>query len=374
MEQLKPIIESLKYIVSAMKGNRLSIEDILNVQLTVEEINTSLYHAKQLKFQRQYDLESSEGYFGYVRELETMIALWEQSISCRAGFCVDIDFWDIYEYFKYVDQEVIYERAVERFLELPENLKLEFLTLQHKFTFLQGSIDDQKNDFSLLRHHIDVLAMEIENYKWLYERLADNRSKIILNGIIRYWIEFNVNQLRAMRETIYQPYQDLDIVFGNEMDVVVDVGAAKGDFTLDYIHNFGICKKMYAYESDPEVHRMLMRDMFIYPNVVTAAKKLGAEQNPADMGQAVFTLDAEIKEPITILKIDLQGQEKEALIGAAQHIKMDKPKLILPVCYQPERIFELPCMIHEMREDYKFYLRYYGLGTIWPDNYALFAI
>ena len=208
-----------------------------------------------------------------------------------------------------------------------------------------------------------MLVAQAEKYKWLYDRLADHKSRIILNGIIQYWLEFNEYRLVPLRETMYQTYHDLDIVSGSDMDVLVDVGAGKGQYFLDYINNYGVCQKIYAYESNPYTHRMLMLDMFAYPNVVTAAKEFGS-----------YTLDDEIKERVSVLKIDAQGREKEALMGAERHIREDKPKLIIPAYYQPEEIFELPCLIHNMHEDYRFYIRYYGQDTIWPNGYALFAV
>ncbi len=58
----------------------------------------------------------------------------------------------------------------------------------------------------------------------------------------------------------------------------------------------------------------------------------------------------------TLIKMDIEGAEKEALLGAEKIIKEKKPKLIICAYHKPEDIYELPRTIMEMRNDYKFTL------------------
>lgn len=39
----------------------------------------------------------------------------------------------------------------------------------------------------------------------------------------------------------------------------------------------------------------------------------------------------------------------------------------------PEDIFEIPQLISSIRDDYKFYMRFNGMG-LWPCDYVLFAV
>lgn len=390
-EQIRAIIKTINIIISAMKEKRVSSEDIENVQLTAEEINDTLYHARRLKFQRKYDLNKEAEYFLYIGEIESLVILWNQTMERRTGKAVDIEFWQTYEYFKYVDVNDIFQAVVRHFLALPEGLRIEYLSLPHRYTFLQNKIDFTKGDFSLIAQHVEMMANEIEKYKWLYERLADYRSKAVLNGIIRYWFRFDVNRLRELCEGVFSDYYDLDILECDENTVMVDLGAFTGDSVADFIHTYGAYKKIYAYELTPSTYQTLVRNVSAYPNVVPvqkgvsnqtctmyindAANKAGNRiSNAGDTAVEITTLDEDIDEPITVIKMDIEGAEKDALMGAASHIKSDKPKLLISSYHMPEDIFEVPYLIDSLRDDYQFYMRFNGHNGIWPCDYVLFAV
>jgi len=55
--------------------------------------------------------------------------------------------------------------------------------------------------------------------------------------------------------------------------------------------------------------------------------------------------------------MDIEGAEKEALIGAEQIIRKVKPKLAICVYHKPEDIYELTRLIYNFNPNYKFALR-----------------
>lgn len=390
-DQIESIIGTIKIIVNAMKLNKVGIRDIQDVQLTADEINQTLYHTKKLKFQKEYDLNNEKEYFAYIGEIEALLVLWEESIKHRSGNCVDKVFWEIYECFKYVEPKVIYDMTVETFKNLPEWLRIEFLSLPHRYSFLKNKIDYTKDDYSLLWEHVNMMSNEVEKYRWLYEHLADNRSKKVLNGVIQYWFTFDADELHALCETVFSDYYDLDIVQCDENDVMVDLGAYTGDSVIDYINTYRSYKKIYAYEITPSTYQTLVNNVSAYPNVTTVHKGVGSRSGAmyvsgADYGAGnhlsdsgdtlveVVTLDEDIKEPISVIKMDIEGAEKDALLGASRHIAEDKPKLLISSYHLAEDIFEVPYLINEMRDDYKFYMRFNGHNGLWPCDYVLFAV
>lgn len=66
-------------------------------------------------------------------------------------------------------------------------------------------------------------------------------------------------------------------------------------------------------------------------------------------------------EEITFIKMDIEGAELNALIGAEQIIRKQKPKLAICVYHKPEDIISIPKLILEYNPDYKFKLRHYGI-------------
>ena len=87
----------------------------------------------------------------------------------------------------------------------------------------------------------------------------------------------------------------------------------------------------------------------------------------------MVTLDEDIKEKITTLKMDIEGFEQKAILGATNHIKNDKPKLLLSVYHNNEDLWKIPRMIEEICPGYKFYLRNNG-GGIFPTEITLIGI
>jgi FkbM family methyltransferase len=64
----------------------------------------------------------------------------------------------------------------------------------------------------------------------------------------------------------------------------------------------------------------------------------------------------------TFIKMDIEGSEKEALLGSVEIIKQHKPKLAICAYHKPEDIYELPQTILGIRDDYRFGLRQHKDG------------
>ena len=85
------------------------------------------------------------------------------------------------------------------------------------------------------------------------------------------------------------------------------------------------------------------------------------------------TIDDDIKEPVTMIKMDIEGFEQKAIEGAKQTIFTYHPTLLISVYHNHEDIWKIPKMIEEIIPGYKFYLRYYG-NNIFPTETTLIAI
>lgn len=390
-DQIQKIVIDVRKIAAAMKNKAVSVEDVHNVQLISLEVNNILYHTQRLKFQKEYDLEIEDDYDNYIAEIEMLSELWEQSLRRRVGNKEDVEFWEIYEYFKYVDINEIYKTVVQHFSNLPEGLRIEYLSLPYRYTFLENRIDFTENDFSLISQHVELMANSLDKYRWLYEHLADYRSKHILNGIIRYWFDFDVNRLHSLCETIFPDYYDLDILQCNENDVMVDLGAFTGDSVEEYIQTYRTYHKIYAYEITPSTFETMQNNLEGYPNVVLRQRGAGRKKgtmyvhdggnhagntllSAGDTEVVVVTLDEDISEPVSVIKMDIEGAEKDAIIGAENHIRNEKPKLLISAYHIPDDIFDIPCLINDIRGDYKFYMRFNGHNCLWPCDYVLFAV
>ena len=66
------------------------------------------------------------------------------------------------------------------------------------------------------------------------------------------------------------------------------------------------------------------------------------------------------KEAPTFIKMDIEGSETEALLGAKKIIKKYKPKLAISVYHNATDLWKIPLLIKSLNNDYKIYLRHYS--------------
>ena len=268
-----------------------------------------------------------------------------------------------------------------------------------KFPFW-GSLDPEKGDYDTLEKRTKMLKNHIEDLIWLYNRLEDYRSRETLLAVLRSWTDMDLALLGKVKAWGEQ-YFDLDLIPSAKDEVFVDVGAYIGDSVMNLLRNYGMVhKKIYAYEADEQNASFLKRNLGEMPNILIREKGVGASRGSmlfskaeeasssrfemADMGKEgepqekeklteIVPLDEDIQEPVSWIKLDIEGMEYEALQGSRSHIVNDHPKLSITIYYGYDDLWRIPRLIHEMNPSYRFYLRYYG-GNLIPTEIVLTAL
>lgn len=85
----------------------------------------------------------------------------------------------------------------------------------------------------------------------------------------------------------------------------------------------------------------------------------------------VTSLDEAVNGEVTFIKLDIEGAEYEALLGAKRIISKFKPKLAVSVYHKREDIWELPELILKINPQYKLFLRHYSLDHVETVLYAV---
>jgi FkbM family methyltransferase len=293
-----------------------------------------------------------------------------------------------------ITEEEVYAHILSRFTLLEEVNRKEterFLKI-NKFW---GSFDIAEEDYGVFKNRAAALKTHAEDLLWLYERLDDHRSRFVLGAVMWNWLDFNYTELYAARENVFPPYFDPDIMKCGEEEVLADLGAFNGDTVLDYIATYGRrYKKIYCYEITPEIFKELEKNLIQdlgLKNLELRQKGAGdhngimyIKENPStptgnsltDCGGAaaeVAAIDDDITEPVTFIKMDIEGSEQAAVRGCRKHIQNDKPKLAISLYHNNEDIWKIPRMIDEICPGYAFYLRYYG-GNLVPSELTLLAV
>ena len=281
--------------------------------------------------------------------------------------------------------------------EILENTEKYFYNINPK---TQKSIIDFFNKFpywgNTIEQHFklvtDSLYYHLEDYKKLYNKLKDYRSKQALYAILSNWYQYDFINLDKIVEKTYKHYFDLDLIKTNQ-ETYVDIGAYTADSILDFIDSFGTdYKKIYAYEITEDTINILkentkyLKDIIIRNKAImdkeeifyleenTESKSANRIRNSGNKQIEATTLDKDILDTITMIKMDIEGNEKKALIGAKNHIIKDNPKLLISIYHNHEDIYKIPKMIEEIAPNiYNFYIRYYG-GIIFATEIVLIAI
>lgn len=252
-----------------------------------------------------------------------------------------------------------------------------------------GSLNIKNEDYDFLIKRSRSLKEHADDLLWLYEKLGDYRSKMTLYETLNNWIYFNT--LEKSIEPMFNQYFDLDIIQCDENEIFIDAGAFIGDTALSFINNYGKnYKKIYCYEITPNKIEYMKQKLSPYKNIILKHYGLSDKyetlfisehensssnslKDKGEIGIETVTLDGDVEEPVTFIKMDIEGAEQRALLGCEKHIINDKPKLAISVYHNNEDIWKIPQMIYKMCPEYTFYMRYNG-QPLFSTELVLFAV
>ena len=292
---------------------------------------------------------------------------------------------------KLFSEKEIYEHIREKLKIVPVDTQESISKFLDNFSFC-FSFHPTENDFSTLERLSKFLKENSEKFEKMYQSLEDYRSKKIFYAILNNWYNYDFINLEQVMEKCFSHYFDLDIIPSCQEEVFVDLGAFNGDTVEDFIKIYGDnYKKIYAYEMTEQSMRELKERVKNYPRIIYEQKAVSDEvgmgsikiheistsSNQLELEEIgeieVTSLDDDIGEKITMIKMDIEGSELKALKGAENHIIKDKPKLLLSVYHGYEELLTLWEYLEKLDLSYHYYLRYYG-GPIFPTEIVLFAI
>lgn len=303
---------------------------------------------------------------------------------------IDRKFFDLVKIIKGLTEEQLYERIKLNFTSLPSLYKDILEDYFKRFSFW-GTLNVKSGDYNEIRGKAHLLSKHIKDFVWLYNKLEDYSSKLLLYAILNNWYIYDFISLKNCVDKKYRHYFDLDIIPKSKNEVLVDVGAYVGDSALDFILSYGEnYKKIYCYEITEKMIEIMKDNLKNYKNIVFLNKAVKdrkgsvyvdekgdiSSNQTSSIGERpveCVTLDNDVREKIGLIKMDIEGDELKALKGAREHIRKDSPKLLISLYHKNEHYFQIPKYINSLNKNYKFYLRYYG-GELYPTEVVLFAI
>ena len=71
---------------------------------------------------------------------------------------------------------------------------------------------------------------------------------------------------------------------------------------------------------------------------------------------------------VDYIKYDVEGAEREALLGTAETIAAYKPRMLVSLYHRSEDLFALPMLVKELCHEYRLYLRRFAYVPAWDIN------
>lgn len=226
-------------------------------------------------------------------------------------------------------------------------------------------------------HHLD-------RWEKIFDVLADDESKHTFLDVTRYRLTANWQFMKEYRVRTHEQYFEDFMDYRHE--VFVDAGGFDGDTAEAFAQRYPDYKKIIVFEPSPDNMALAHWRLASYRNIDFHPLGLSDQReilkfNP-DAGPAssvsnkgathiqADTLDASVEEPVSFLKMDLEGWEMRALAGARGHLLHDSPKLAIAVYHDSPDLRHVFEFIKGLGIPGKFYLRHYTQG--WSETILFF--
>ena len=222
----------------------------------------------------------------------------------------------------------------------------------------------------------------LERIKKGYTLLSDEKSrKIYINNIYAHF-SGNYSKCPEFEDNMDSQYFPDDITFNNNYSVFIDCGGFVGD-TIDSVMKKRCCEKIISFEPFIDNFKFMSElcnkynqntEFILFNNAVSDK----ISQSYFKSGTGSGTLDAQgdvvvntvsmdsviIGTKPTFIKMDIEGEEINALNGARKLIELNTPDLAICVYHNVDHIWEIPLLINSINPGYDFYLRSYNSYTM----------
>lgn len=213
--------------------------------------------------------------------------------------------------------------------------------------------------------------------------LFDPYSRKIFSGCVDFMFGGDLGILRSVTSEKDEVFRGFFKPSDNEY--YLDLGAYRGDTVEELLHySNGKYSEITALEPDRRTFEKLLKNTEHLDNFTALKKAVSSENGTAffssaagrqsslsEKGEQIETVTVDElfeSKKVTYIKMDVEGAEREAILGAAQTLKFQKPKLNIALYHRSEDIFALPLLIKSINPDYEFHIRRHPYIPCWDMN------
>lgn len=232
----------------------------------------------------------------------------------------------------------------------------------------------------------DYFCGNKDKFEAVYERLADEISRKTYENVINFKISGKIEYLNACTSPKSEVYSSLVKLGKNER--YVDLGAYNGDTALEFAEAANCeYEHIYAFEPNPKNFRKLCKNTEELHDITTfnAAAwnedtvlrftknegRMSQNSSKGEIETTALSVDNAIDKQVTLIKLDVEGSEREAIEGAKRHIR-GGANVISALYHRNEDLFAIPLQLLELDPNLKLYVRHQLYIPAWETN--LYAV
>ena len=236
------------------------------------------------------------------------------------------------------------------------------------------------------REYYESNLADIEN---IYSCLADETSRNCFTNYVNYKLTGDITYLENAES---EPDDEFSLLEGISDGCFIDLGAYYGDTLTRYLERFPAVKKAVAVEPERHSFKKLSECAKNLNGDITCinalvGNRVGTEQVSNSRGRGtralpasnvklkntreinVITVDSLALDKVSFIKFDVEGSESDALEGAAETIKRDRPIMKIACYHRSEDVFAIAKKVLEIRPDYKVYMRHTRCIPGWDTDF-----
>jgi FkbM family methyltransferase len=214
-----------------------------------------------------------------------------------------------------------------------------------------------------------------------YSLLGDGESRAVFEGKLAYYLSRDKERIDGIR-SVNTIYFDRSVYRLGPEEVVVDGGAYVGDTLSSFLdESSGQFDSYHAFEPDPVSFDRLAMEAAREPARVTAVQAGLARQTSRARLLSTHGADARLlhgdeaggdevpvvgldeyfedRRPPTLIKMDIEGAEADALRGAERLITAGRPKLAISAYHYPMDLWRIPLLLDRLMPGSRLFLRHY---------------
>ena len=222
-----------------------------------------------------------------------------------------------------------------------------------------------------------------EKLEWAYSLLGDDKSRKVFKNVFSYKVSGRIEPLLEINEREEDIWDFLEL---GEGESYFDGGAYGGDTISLFLSHASSYSQIYGVEPAKRAFRILSETHGNRENVtlvnaalssccgrasITGKKGRGNHMEKGDEIDVVTIDELTRGERVSLIKLDTEGEEENALEGGRNTIMRHKPKILLSAYHRQDDYWKLLEKVWSIRDDYALYARKSNALPLWDFYYIL---